>query len=260
MHQEMMKEAHVKELRVTEAGHPYNEQNVVCDSCEVAIDYSYYETSGKVICEACRKALERSLYSGSKLFRALRALIFGIPAAAVGAGIYYGIMAATGYEFALVSIIIGLMVGGAVRVGSNRRGGWFYQMMAMGLTYVAIVATYVPFIIEGVEAEVAQEDQIVETQTTTVSHPVGSDTPLTAAANAAPSAVGVAKTAPVSFFSLVFGSMIVAGFVLAAPFIAGFENIMGLIIIGIGLYEAWRVNRRVPVVFTGPYNVGEDRG
>ncbi len=38
----------------------------------------------------------------------------------------------------------------------------------------------------------------------------------------------------------------------AAPFFAG--NVMGLIIIGIALYEAWKLNRRVPI--TGPFQIG----
>jgi hypothetical protein len=31
---------------------------------------------------------------------------------------------------------------------------------------------------------------------------------------------------------------------------------MGLIIIGIGLYEAWALNRRTPVEISGPYQLG----
>ncbi len=41
----------------------------------------------------------------------------------------------------------------------------------------------------------------------------------------------------------------------AAPFLAGVENIMGLIIIAIGMYEAWKLNRRVELVITGPHGL-----
>jgi hypothetical protein len=41
----------------------------------------------------------------------------------------------------------------------------------------------------------------------------------------------------------------------AAPFLAGFQNIIGIVIIGIGLYEAWKLNRRVPFEITGPHTV-----
>jgi hypothetical protein len=31
---------------------------------------------------------------------------------------------------------------------------------------------------------------------------------------------------------------------------------MGLFIIAIGVYEAWKINRRLPLTITGPYRVG----
>jgi len=40
---------------------------------------------------------------------------------------------------------------------------------------------------------------------------------------------------------------------LAAPFLAGASNIMGIIIIGIGLYEAWKFNKRV--IVNGPFKL-----
>jgi len=45
--------------------------------------------------------------------------VFGAVAAALGAGIYFGISALTGYEFGLVAIVVGLMVGWAVRRGAE---------------------------------------------------------------------------------------------------------------------------------------------
>ena len=44
------------------------------------------------------------------------------------------------------------------------------------------------------------------------------------------------------------------GYVLAEPFLDGVENILGIIIIGIGLYEAWKVNKRVALTITGPFH------
>jgi hypothetical protein len=31
---------------------------------------------------------------------------------------------------------------------------------------------------------------------------------------------------------------------------------MGILIIGIGLYEAWKMNRRTPLEIAGPFRVG----
>jgi hypothetical protein len=44
------------------------------------------------------------------------------------------------------------------------------------------------------------------------------------------------------------------GLAFIAPFMAGASNIMGIIIIGIGLYEAWKLNRRIPL--SGPFRFG----
>jgi hypothetical protein len=41
-----------------------------------------------------------------------------------------------------------------------------------------------------------------------------------------------------------------------APFLGGFQNIIGIVIIGIGVYEAWKLNKRQIVVITGPHAVG----
>ena len=47
---------------------------------------------------------------------------------------------------------------------------------------------------------------------------------------------------------------LVLGLAFAAPFLGGTSNIMGILIIGIGLYEAWKLNRRVPL--SGPFRLG----
>jgi len=41
-----------------------------------------------------------------------------------------------------------------------------------------------------------------------------------------------------------------------APFLAGFQNIIGLLIIGFGMYQAWNMNKRVRMTFNGPFRVG----
>jgi hypothetical protein len=51
------------------------------------------------------------------------------------------------------------------------------------------------------------------------------------------------------------GMLLLFGYALAAPFLAGFRNILGLFIIGLGLYEAWRLNRRPQLVLSGPHTL-----
>jgi len=43
---------------------------------------------------------------------------------------------------------------------------------------------------------------------------------------------------------------------LAAPFLAGAQNLIGLLIIGFALWEAWKFNARRQVPISGPYQIG----
>ena len=43
---------------------------------------------------------------------------------------------------------------------------------------------------------------------------------------------------------------------LASPFLGGFSNIIGLVIIAIGLFEAWKQTRPAPFSSGGPYPLG----
>jgi hypothetical protein len=49
--------------------------------------------------------------------------VFGLGAGIVGAVIYYAVIAITNFEIGLVAILIGYMVGQAVRKGARGRGG-----------------------------------------------------------------------------------------------------------------------------------------
>jgi len=40
------------------------------------------------------------------------------------------------------------------------------------------------------------------------------------------------------------------------PFRTGARSILGLVIIGIGVYEAWVINKSEPLTITGPYHIG----
>jgi hypothetical protein len=106
----------------------------------------------------------------------------------------------------------------------------------MFLTYASIVSTYVPIIVKAA-SEQSKKQPSAE-----------------AASSGAPATAAQAKPAP-TLMGLVVALALLAAFVLAVPFLGGFENIMGIIIIAIGLYEAWKINRRAPLVITGPYRV-----
>ncbi len=188
-----------------------------CAACGQRLWDVYYDVNGRALCEKCKTDVELAREQGSGFARFLRALIYGVGAGAVGAGIWYGIRALThGWEFSLIAVIVGLMVGTAVKVGSSGRGGWLYQSLAVFLTYTAIVGTYIPVIVQGLH------------------QPLGSRSLLE---------------------RIVLGVLIVA-FAFVAPFLGGFQNILGLLIIGFGLWEAWKINRATPLTISGPFRVG----
>jgi hypothetical protein len=112
-----------------------------CRQCGGPIRDEYYDVGGDVACPSC--VTNRGQVRG-RWMRGLKALLFGSLAAAVGAGVYRMIAFGTGWNFSIVAILVGYMVGGAVRSGSGDQGGRIYQVLAVFLTYSAIVGMFLP--------------------------------------------------------------------------------------------------------------------
>lgn len=117
-----------------------------CTGCLRPIEGEYHMANMQVVCTPCRGALEAEPQS-TRTGRVGRALLFGAGAAAAGSLVYFVVLAVTGYEIGLIAVLVGWMVGRAVSAGSDHRGGWLYQAMAIGFTYVAICTSYLPHIV-----------------------------------------------------------------------------------------------------------------
>jgi hypothetical protein len=223
---------------------------LTCGQCHQEITRPYYESAGQVLCESCRNRLPAPLPAGSGVKRFYRAMFLGELAATAGAGLYFAITTLTGYELGLMAIVVGLLVGGAVRWGSQRRGGWRYQALAMFLTYNAIVTTYVPPLLTGLQ-QALNMPQNQETAAPSASDSSAVETPAPAAL------LPTAQTVrPPHLLSLAVGVLYLYLLACVAPFLGGVQNLMGLVIIGIGLYAAWKLNKRVPLQLTGPHAIG----
>lgn len=120
-----------------------------CAECRGAIADTYYEADEGVICAACHTRLTSGSSSQESDGRFSRALALGITAAVVAAVVYFAMLAAIGREVSLALLLVGFAVGKAVRIGSRGRGGRQYQWLAVALTYIAMVVTYVPFVLKG---------------------------------------------------------------------------------------------------------------
>jgi len=220
-------------------------QPAECAVCKQPLVGAYYLVGGNPTCERCKTQHEFDQASVSSSGRFLRAAVFGVGAAAAGSGLWYAVRVLSGgYEVGLIAILVGLMVGGAVRAGSRRRGGPLYQAMAVVLTYVGICAQYVPDIVEAIRKSPPPAEASAPAA------PAGSPAP------ASPPATTAAGAPSVGNLLLALGLLL--AFALAAPFLGGLQSIIGILIIGFALWEAWKMNRRVPIEIEGPFRLGTD--
>jgi len=243
--------------------------DTTCVACHEPIKSTYFAVGEKVVCPAC-VAQVNAPPSGNKLSRSLLASVFGLAAGLVGAIVWFAIRRVAGLEIGIVAIVVGFMVGAAVRNGSGGVGGLGYQILAVLITYCCIAMNYMPDVFEGLfqtmkERDVAEAQDIavqgnddkVEGADSVVADD-GASTEKTQV-NAANDVEKAEPTLGVAGFVLGVAIIFAVAFAisLAAPFLAGMQNVIGLLIIGFALWEAWKLNayRKLPI--TGPYELGK---
>ncbi|HEY5090193.1 MAG TPA: hypothetical protein VIK30_09490 [Polyangia bacterium] len=215
-----------------------------CRLCQRPIEGEYFEIARNIICRPCAGALSGSKRGGGSL---PRGLLFGAGAAVLGTIAWFAIVKITHHEFGLLAIGIGLLVGTAVRKGAQGLGGWRTQTLAMVLTYVSITASYVPLIVRGL----AESEATRSAQSTTAD---GQDTDSSGRSPLGNLSDPEDPKPKGGAGSLAFAVLLIFGLAFASPFLGGASNFMGILIIGIALYEAWKINRRVPL--SGPFRFG----
>lgn len=229
----------------------------LCAACRQTIADHYFQVNGAILCERCSTAAKARLTGGPSFKRFAKACVCGFGAAIVGFAIYFGVLKLTGWEIGLISILVGYMVGAAVRKGSDGRGGLLYQLTAVFLTYLAIAVSYsavaIPQMIKDFKAKKAAAEQ----PENAADAPVQNAPAQKAAEDPADQQPGAHKAlTPVE---IVIGIALLFAFMLALPILAGFSQPIGLLIVGFALWEAFKLNRKVNVVITGPHNVGPAR-
>jgi hypothetical protein len=208
-----------------------------CAYCKRPLPAEYYDVSGKSVCAGCRSQIETLLETPQGAGPFLRALAFGGVAGIAGAIVYYAVIAIANLEIGIVAILIGYMVGYAVRKGAGGRGGRRFQVLAILLTYLAVGLAYTPIVIKGA---------------------IESPTKTHASANATPEAP--TDPAPPARSALIRILVLVAGFVVALPvivIIGGLpSSLLSAAIIFFGMRQAWRMTGTPRLAITGPYRVG----
>lgn len=246
---------------------PAAPQPMSCHTCAQPIQSVYYESAGQVLCARCRGKLEVSGGAAGKGGRFLRASGLGLGAALVGAVIYYAITAATGRSIGLVAILVGFLVGKAVFIGSGNRGGRAYQLLAVTLTYFAIALTYVPYARDAFKEKMGEKTAVhadsasaaptdvapADSLAASAATPTTPATPATSSTAAPITTTVKATRLGVGAILLLLGFVVL--FSLALPIIAGFSAPITLLITGFGLMQAWRMNRKIDLLVSGPYRL-----
>jgi len=218
-----------------------------CQVCGKAIIQDYFRARGQVVCPVCAEDLRVSSKSPS-LKSMPRAILYGCGAAVAGSLLYSIVSIVTGYQLALVSIVVGVMIGKATRHGSKGLGGRPQQILAVALTYFAITTSYLTTAIYDFARNPEASAEAPSDKSVTAAEGDG-------AAPAPKAPEGSAKAdSPEGGFAVLLVSLV--ALVVAAPFFAlesGFSGILSLLILFFGLKQAWTLTARSDIQVTGPY-------
>ena len=221
-----------------------------CVACGRAIHDVYFTRNDQFICRFCEGPIREAGPPGSAMTRFLGALGLGLIAAAIASALWMAVTQLTGYEIGLIAIAVGWIVGLAVAMGSRGTGGWPYQILAVALTYTAIVFTYVPMLVPEIEAQWAEREASVVISGEAVDDAMND--PLVALEEAE------SRDAAGSPTLIIYATAIALSF--AIPFLGGFENVIGLLIICFGLYQAFTMTAKREVIWGGPFQIGAGSG
>jgi hypothetical protein len=226
---------------------------VTCAVCQASIETEYFDVNGNVVCSRCRTAAESAATTPRGIVPLMTAGVFGLGAGLVGAVIYYAVMAIANLEIGIVAILIGYMVGYAVRRGARGRGGRRFQVLAVALTYASIALAYSPMVFK----QVLDTDRSARTAlSATKSSGRSNNNSNTAAATQGERGATTKLSGGRVLLSLVF----VAAFIAALPvlgIIGSFPfGLISAFIIFIGLKQAWTMTGVTRLQILGPYRVG----
>jgi hypothetical protein len=242
---------------------------LTCSACGAALTTHYFHVAEQPTCNACKAAVEQANHRAEVQSRQpgvmLRAAAFGLGAAIVGAILYFAVIAITGWEIGLVAIVIGFMVGSAVRRGTRGVGGRRHQVLAVALTYFAVGLAYAPLAFKGfMEGQAAKTAAVSDSAKALQADDSASNRGAVDSATATQPQTGVdqadAQSGPGPTASLLLALGATFLFVFALPVIYVFGSmpsglISGLIIV-FGMQQAWRMTARAAVPISGPFRVG----
>lgn len=213
-----------------------------CSFCKKSAGPSHYQVGQAVACPACAETL-REMQTRPNRSLMVRATLYGLGAAFAGSMIF-ALISLTGFQFSIVAILVGVMVGKAIVRATKGRTSRACQVLAVVLTYGAITTSYLPMMIS----------TAIKHQKAAVKDPAKrAPAPKPGPINPAAALGGLAAAAA-----------LLIGFSMALPFMvlahSPLSGLINLVIIAIGLRQAWRLTTpfRAPVL--GPYAAPADPG
>ena len=210
-----------------------------CVVCKQPVGDTYYHAQGHVVCPLCAQRIQSGQQAPPAL-SLLRAALYGGGAALGGCIVYALVAIVLNAEIGLIAILVGWMVGKAIRHASDGMGGRPQQILAVTLTYFAISTSYIPVMIYQVSRHPSTAAQQAQAQRK--GGEVTSDGEQTSRGR-------------MSVGSLFFAMLTLAAI---APFLTLTASVSGLIslfILFIGLQRAWRLTGRAEILLMGPYTV-----
>lgn len=190
------------------------------------------------VCQLCVLNRQTGQRRPSRLAPLLLAAVLGSVAAGFGALIYCLFAVYTGYEVGWIAIFGSLMVGGAVWLGSGRRGGRSFQFLAILLTYISLGTS--SLLLTAFEVTNDPEAGNDATRTTSAPASASGPSPVTSAPRSQPTVPPDSDAEISALMVLVFGVFLV----FALPVLVCMQSPIAILLFGTALYAAWRINRR----------------
>jgi hypothetical protein len=225
-----------------------------CAACKQPLTQSYYDVGGQPLCEACSRGVTEAW--NARKGSVLAAIGRGLIAAVLGAVAWTVITRVSGYEIGIVAIVIGAVIGNAVKKASGGHGGRAFQVVAVVLTYLACTSHYVPQVWGAVTKGALESAARKSAAAHQKPAEPGADTDASAADPNPPAGAPSTPEPTVTSLGpvvLVLLALVSFAFSLAGPFLGGFDNVFGILILGFALLQAWRINKRVELKIHGPF-------
>lgn len=219
-------------------------QAQACARCGQPLSTTFYEVDGQATCANCHAALLAGDQAGLPIWRFIKAGFLGMVGGAIGALIYFGVLKAFDIHLGLISIVMGLLVGAGVSIGSEKRGGWLYQALALAITYFSLGASFVPVMMAGM-------DEAATTQAAPTTDVPAVRAPAPTAEEQAAAEEATAEGKKVDIPRPILGVL----FLIIGPVAICFESPLMIFIQGIAFYEAWKLNKRKKRAIFGPFQL-----